>query len=59
MTLAGTPPTNAPAGTSLLTSEQAETTAPSPMITPGSMVAFAPIRTFFPMTIPASPVRIR
>src|SRR5207302_3212150 len=43
------PVTTAPAGTSLVTTAQAPTIAPSPMVTPFRMVARAPIQTPSPM----------
>ena len=49
MTLAGLPPTTLYAGTSLVTTEFAAITAPSPMVTPPSIVALSPIHTLFPM----------
>ena len=45
MTRAGTPPTIAYGGTSRVTTEPAETTAPCPMVTPERIVALAPIQT--------------
>lgn len=45
----GTPPTPAPAGTSLFTRLMALTTAPSPIVTPGNMVQLAPMVTLAPM----------
>ena len=48
--LAGTPPTTVFAGTSLETTAPAATTAFSPMVTPGSMVAAAPIHALRLMT---------
>ncbi len=42
---AGLPTTTAPAGTSLVTTLPAPTTAPSPMVTPGRTVQLAPIQT--------------
>ena len=47
MTLAGTPPTMALSGTSLVTTEPAPTIAFSPMVTPDRIVAFEPTQTFF------------
>ena len=49
MCLAGMPPTTVFAGTSLETTAPAATTAFSPMVTPGSIVAPAPIHAFFLM----------
>ncbi len=46
----GTPPTRAPGGTSRLTKLIAETTAPSPTVTPGRIVQLAPIVTRSPIT---------
>ena len=46
---AGTPATTEYAGTFLLTTLLAATTAPSPIVTPGSIVALSPIQTFFPI----------
>ncbi len=46
---AGTPPTMVKAGTSFATTAPAATMAPSPTVTPGSIVAWAPIQTLFPM----------
>lgn len=43
ITFAGTPPTTVLAGTSLLTTAPAATMAFSPTVTPGKMVAPAPI----------------
>lgn len=51
MTLAGTPPTIAYAGTSLVTTDPAPMIALSPIVTPERSVAFAPTHTFFPNTI--------
>lgn len=53
ITFAGTPPTIIRAGTSFVTTAPAATTASSPMCTPLSMVAWAPIHTPRPMTIGA------
>ena len=47
ITFAGTPPTIALAGTSLVTTAPAATMALSPMVTPCRMVTFAPSHTFF------------
>ena len=49
ITFAGTPPTIVLADTSLDTTAPAATTAFSPMVTPGSIVAPAPIHAFFLM----------
>ncbi len=49
MTLAGRPATRVLAGTSLLTKAPAATTALSPTVTPGKIVASAPIQTFLPI----------
>ena len=49
MTLAGTPPTTVRGATSFVTTAPAATTAPSPMVTPGSMEAWSPIHTSFPI----------
>ena len=46
MIFAGIPPTTVFAGTSLETTAPAATTAFSPMLTPGSIVAAAPIHAF-------------
>ena len=51
ITFAGTPPTIALAGTSLVTTAPAATMALSPMVTPCRMVTFAPSHTFLPMCI--------
>ena len=53
MALAGTPAATAFAGTSFVTTAPAAITALSPIMTPGSTVAFAPIQTFFPIRIGA------
>ena len=45
----GLPPTTAKGGTSFDTQQQAATTAPSPMVTPGIIDTSAPIQTFSPM----------
>lgn len=45
ITFAGTPPTIVLGATSLVTTVSAATTAPSPTVTPASMVAFEPIQT--------------
>ncbi|KAF5660356.1 alpha beta hydrolase family domain-containing protein [Fusarium circinatum] len=42
--LAGTPPTNVSASTSLITTAPAATVAPLPIVTPGNIVARAPIQ---------------
>ena len=44
---AGTPPTTVFAGISLVTTEPAATTEFSPTVTPGSIIAPAPIQAFF------------
>ena len=49
MTLAGTPATTTFAGTFFVTTAAAAITALSPIVTPGSTVAFAPIQTFLPI----------
>src|SRR5437764_15489307 len=49
--LAGMPPTTVLAGTFLETTAPAATTAFSPTVTPGSIVAPAPIHAFFLMRI--------
>ena len=59
MSFAGTPPTTMLGGTSFVTTAPAATIAPSPMVTPGVMVALAPIHTFFPMKIGAGMVSFR
>ena len=46
ITLAGTPAITVLAGTSLLTTAPAATTAFSPTVTPGKIVAFAPSQAF-------------
>ena len=56
MTRAGTPPTIVLAGTSLVTTAPAATTALSPIVTPCRMVAFEPTHTFLPNTIGAGRV---
>ena len=48
---AGTPPTIVLAGTSFATTAPAATTALSPIVTPESITARAPIQTPFPMRI--------
>lgn len=53
MNLAGTPPTIVFAATSCVTTAPAATMAPSPMVTPGSTVALAPIHAFFPILMGA------
>ena len=45
MTFAGTPATTVLAGTSFVTTAPAATTEFSPIVTPGKIVAFAPIHT--------------
>src|SRR5699024_2134506 len=50
-TFAGEPITMLRAGTSLVTTEAAATTASSPMVTPGSTVTLAPIHTLLPTII--------
>lgn len=50
MTFAGTPPSITFCGTSLVTTAPAAITELSPMVTPGTIVALAPIHTFFPIT---------
>ena len=52
-TRAGTPPTTVIGGTSFVTTAPAATTAQSPSVTPGRMVAFEPIQTFSPMRMGA------
>ena len=52
-TPAGTPPTTVFAGTSFLTTAPAATPECSPMVTPGSIVAPAPIQAFFLITTTA------
>lgn len=52
-TCAGDPTTTPRAGTSLVTTEAAATTASSPMVMPGRTVTFDPIQTLPPMTIGA------
>lgn len=47
ITLAGIPATTVLADTSLVTTAPAATTAFSPTVTPGKMVALAPIQAFF------------
>ena len=47
--LAGFPPTTAQDGTSFVTTAHIAITAPSPMVIPGTMFAFAPIHTSSPM----------
>lgn len=47
---AGTPATNAPAGTSSRTTAPAAITAPSPMVTPGEMTAWEKTTTSSPIT---------
>jgi len=49
MSLAGMPPTIVFGATSFVTTAPAATTAPSPMVTPASTVALAPIHTFLPI----------
>ena len=49
ITFAGTPLTMVFSGTSLVTTAPAATMAPSPMVTPGRMVALEPIQTRLPM----------
>lgn len=51
VTFAGTPPTTAFSGTFFETAAPAAITAPSPMVTPGSIVAFEPIQTLHPILI--------
>lgn len=51
MNLAGIPPTTVLAGTSLETTAPAATMAFSPMVTPGKIVAAAPIQAFRLTTI--------
>ncbi len=53
-TRAGTPATTAPAGTSLLTTAPAATTAPSPMVTPLRTMARVPTQTRSPMVTGAA-----
>ena len=53
MKRAGTPPTMVSAGTSLVTTAPAATTALSPMVTPCRMVALEPTHTFLPRTMGA------
>lgn len=53
MILAGTPPTTVLAATSFVTTAPAAITALLPMVTPCSMVAFAPTHIFLPSTIGA------
>ena len=48
-TLAGTPPTNVRAGTSLLIKLPAAITAPSPIFTPFKIIALVPIHTLLPI----------
>lgn len=57
MNFAGIPPTIVLSGTSLETTAPAATTAFSPIVTPGKIVALAPIHAFFLMRIglPVSP----
>jgi len=57
MNFAGIPPTIVLSGTSLETTAPAATMAFSPMVTPGKIVALAPIHAFFLMWIgfPMSP----
>src|SRR5699024_302921 len=55
MIFIGFPPTKAPDGTSLWTSDAADTIALSPILTPGKMVEFAPINTLSPII--TSPMR--
>lgn len=52
-TLAGTPATSVAGGTSRVTTAPAATTESAPMVTPGMMVAAAPIHTFVSATIGA------
>lgn len=47
--LAGVPPTKVLAGTSLVTTEPAAITAPSPMVTLGQIVQWPPIQTSLPI----------
>lgn len=49
MTLAGFPPTTVFSSTSFVTTVPPAITALSPMVTPGMMLAQAPIQTFFPI----------
>ena len=44
ISLAGFPPTIVYGGTSLLTTDPAATIAPSPIVTPGIIIAFIPIQ---------------
>lgn len=48
---AGTPPTTFIGGTSRLITDPAATTAQLLIVTPGRIVAFEPIQTFFPIFI--------
>ena len=59
ITAAGTPAASVAAGTSCVTTAPAATTAPSPMFTPGRIVAAAPIHTFAPMVIGAAVMKSR
>ncbi len=49
ITFAGTPATTVFSGTSLVTTAPAATTELSPIVTPGSIVAFDPIHTLLPI----------
>ena len=51
MCLAGIPPTTVLGGTSVVTTEPAATTEFSPMVTPGNIVAAAPIQALRFITI--------
>src|SRR5262249_60820681 len=49
MTMAGTPPTIAEGGTSLVTTDPAAITAPSPTLTPAVTLTLWPVHTSLPM----------
>ena len=51
MNFAGTPPTTVFASTSFVTTAPAATIAPSPIVTPGNIVALEPIHTLFSILI--------
>ena len=53
------PTTTVFAGTSLVTTDAAATTAPSPTVTPGRIVAFEPIQASSPMTTGAGTTSAR
>ena len=54
MNLAGIPATMEHSSTSFVTTAPAAMIAPSPIVTPGKIVAFEPIQTLFPIFIGAA-----